>query len=152
MQDVFSKYSLREDSVEASLPWDRALAQSSVAAELRVYINGDGADVYEDRFLSLATTEDGCFTPTLILVGIRLGIDRVTPVYWEALKGSLQLPQSDWHEWRRSVTEVQGKPVVHVTDREPVMESQDADRQAAVYDVETLDDEDGDDGELIEHP
>lgn len=70
------------------------LAKHSVATELKVYINGDGADVYEDRFLSLATAEDGQFTPTLILVGIRLGIDRVTPVYWEALKASLQLPQS----------------------------------------------------------
>lgn len=38
--------------------------------------------------------EDDTFTPTLILVGIRLGIDRVTPAYWEALKESLKLPQS----------------------------------------------------------
>lgn len=59
-----------------------------------MYINGDGADVYEDKFLSLATAEGKGFNPTLILVGIRLGIDRVTPVYWEALKASLQLSQS----------------------------------------------------------
>lgn len=73
---------------------DRALAQSSVPTELKVYINGDGADVYEDRFFSLATAENARFTPTLILVGIRLGIDRVTPAYWEALKASLQISQS----------------------------------------------------------
>lgn len=36
----------------------------------------------------------GKFTPTLILVGIRLGIDRVTPSYWPSLRASLQLPQS----------------------------------------------------------
>lgn len=36
----------------------------------------------------------GKFTPTLILVGIRLGIDRVTPSYWPSLRESLRLPQS----------------------------------------------------------
>ena len=34
------------------------------------------------------------FIPTMVLVNTRLGIDRVTPAYWEALKASLQLPQS----------------------------------------------------------
>ncbi|KAL8663288.1 MAG: hypothetical protein Q9202_004037 [Teloschistes flavicans] len=199
---------------------------------LKVYINGDGADVYEDKFLSLATAGGRGFIPTLILVGIRLGIDRVTPVYWEALKASLQLPQSigiaggrpssshyfvgvqgddfffldphqtrpsvsprdkvteytkedidsyhtrrlrrlaiqdmdpsmligflirdeeDWYRWRKSVTEVQGKPVIHVADKEPLIHGQDAERQCAVNDVETFDDEDDNDeeGELVEHP
>lgn len=59
-----------------------------------MYVNGDGADVYEDSFFKLAKGGDGNFNPTLILVGIRLGIDRVTPAYWEALKATLQLPQS----------------------------------------------------------
>ncbi|KAL8654698.1 MAG: hypothetical protein Q9210_001344 [Variospora velana] len=210
-----------------------ALAQSSVPNELKVYINGDGADVYEDQFFSLATAEGARFTPTLILVGIRLGIDRITPAYWEALKAALQLPQSvgiaggrpssshyfvgvqgdnfffldphqprtalpwrvnvtdysnedvdschtrrlrrlpihdmdpsmligflirdrdDWDLWRRSVSQVQGKPVVHVADKEPVMDGQEARRQSTVYDVETLDDDEDDrcddegDGELV---
>lgn len=208
----------------------QALAKNSVATELKVYINSDGADVYEDKFLSLATAENGCFTPTLILVGIRLGIDRVTPVYWEALKASLQLSQSvgiaggrpssshyfvgvqgdsfffldphqprtalphfnnvmqhtvedidschtrrlrrlqiqgmdpsmligflirskkDWHEWRRSITEVKGKPVIHVSNREPLLESQGTDYRNAIDDIEILDNEDEEDGELIEHP
>lgn len=34
------------------------------------------------------------FHPTLILVGTRLGIDKITPVYWEALIASLQMHQS----------------------------------------------------------
>ncbi|KAL8763140.1 MAG: hypothetical protein Q9184_000985 [Pyrenodesmia sp. 2 TL-2023] len=209
---------------------DRALAQSSVPTELKVYINGDGADVYEDRFFSLATAENGRFTPTLILVGIRLGIDRVTPAYWEALKASLQIPQSvgiaggrpssshyfvgvqgdnfffldphqpraalprrenvmehskedieschtrrlrrlpiqdmdpsmligfliqdkdDWYKWRKSVTDVQGKPAVHIADKEPMMEARDTDWQSPEYNVEILDDEDEGDGELIERP
>ena len=74
--------------------YDRALSHEHTDSSLKVYVNGDGADVYEDSFHNLAKAEDGSFTPTLILVGIRLGIDRVTPAYWEALKASLQLPQS----------------------------------------------------------
>lgn len=57
-------------------------------------MTGDGPDVYEDSLFKLATEDGYGFQPVLILVGIRLGIDRVTPVYWEALKQSLQLPQS----------------------------------------------------------
>ena len=57
-------------------------------------MNENGPDVYEDSLFELAKRDNGSFCPVLILVGIRLGIDRVTPVYWEALKKSLQLPQS----------------------------------------------------------
>jgi len=72
----------------------QALSEGQPAGGLKVYITGDGADVYEDTFLKLARADAGVFHPVLILLGIRLGIDRVTPVYWEALKASLQLPQS----------------------------------------------------------
>ena len=72
----------------------RALSHKYQRTGLKVYVNGDGADVYEDSVFKLAKASDGTFTPTLILVGIRLGIDRVTPAYREALKASLQLPQS----------------------------------------------------------
>lgn len=61
---------------------------------LRVYSTGDGPDVYEDQFLKIAKPEGQEFHPTLILVGTRLGIDKITPVYWEALIASLQMPQS----------------------------------------------------------
>jgi len=57
-------------------------------------MNGDGSDVYEDAFRKVAISNNGKFHPTIILLGIRLGIDRVTPVYWEALKATLQLKQS----------------------------------------------------------
>lgn len=63
------------------------------SAGLRVYISGDGADVYEDKLKEVAL-DDGKWQPTLILVGTRLGIDKITPVYWEALKSSLQMKQS----------------------------------------------------------
>jgi cysteine protease ATG4 len=64
-------------------------------AGLRVYVSGDGADVYEDKLKQVAVDDDdGEWHPTLILVGTRLGIDKITPVYWEALKASLQMKQS----------------------------------------------------------
>lgn len=72
----------------------RALSENHTASGLRVYITGDGADVYEDSLLKHAQDDKGVFTPTLILSGVRLGIERITPVYWEALKASLKLPQS----------------------------------------------------------
>ena len=72
----------------------RALSNNSPTSNLRVYITGDGPDVYEDRFMGIAKPDGGEFHPTLVLVGTRLGIDKVTPVYWEALKASLQMPQS----------------------------------------------------------
>lgn len=76
------------------------------------------------------------------------------------LLGFLIRDRKDWDEWRKSVSEVQGKPVVHVADKEPIMDRQEAGRQSAVDDVEILDDDDGDDGgdgdegdgELIERP
>jgi cysteine protease ATG4 len=50
--------------------------------------------VYEDSFMKVAKPDGNTFIPTLILVGTRLGVDKITPVYWEALKSSLQMPQS----------------------------------------------------------
>ena len=73
---------------------DRALAEAHAESGLNVYINGDGADVYADSFLGQAKSNERSFTPTLVLLGVRLGIDRVTPAYWEALKAIVELPQS----------------------------------------------------------
>ncbi|TGJ80774.1 hypothetical protein E0Z10_g7996 [Xylaria hypoxylon] len=51
-------------------------------------------DVYEDNFMKIAKPDGATFHPTVILVGTRLGIDKITPVYWEALVASLQMSQS----------------------------------------------------------
>src|SRR6266536_1463066 len=75
------------------LIFNRALTKDREPSDLRVYITGDDSDVYEDTFMSIAKP-DGVFKPTLILVGTRLGLDKITPVYWEALKASVQMPQS----------------------------------------------------------
>jgi len=71
----------------------QALAKANESS-LRVYSTGDGPDVYEDKFFEIAKPDGENFHPTLILVGTRLGIDKITPVYWEALVASLQMPQS----------------------------------------------------------
>lgn len=206
----------------------RTLSHGYTKTGLKVYVNGDGADVYEDSLFELAKSDNGTFKPTLILVGVRLGIDRVTPVYWDALKASLQLPQSigiaggrpssshyffgiqndqffyldphytraalplrsdpaeyteeeidschtrrlrrlpltdmdpsmllaflvkdeeDWVAWRKAVTDAAGKPVVHVADTEPRLHGCGTERQSAVDDVETFDDEDESEGEIVE--
>lgn len=72
----------------------RALTNDHESSELRVYLTGDGVEVYEDTFMKIAKPDGVTFKPTLILVGTRLGLDKITPVYWEALKSSLQMPQS----------------------------------------------------------
>ena len=72
----------------------RALVNEREDVNLRVYMTGDGSDVYEESVFNIAKTSDGTFKPTLLLIGIRLGINGVTPVYWESLKASLQMPQS----------------------------------------------------------
>ena len=79
---------------QSTLKSRRALTDQHQAAGLRVYSTGDSSDVYEDRFFAAAKDDHGTIQPTLILLGIRLGIDRVTPVYWDALTAALQMPQS----------------------------------------------------------
>lgn len=71
-------------------------SECASAAGLRVYVTPSASEVYEDRFRSIARASptDPTIQPTLILLGIRLGLDRITPVYHEALKSSLTYPQS----------------------------------------------------------
>ncbi|OAA81896.1 Peptidase C54 [Akanthomyces lecanii RCEF 1005] len=71
----------------------KALANTH-ETNMRVYTTGDSPDVYEDSFMATAKSGDGVFKPTVILISTRLGIDKITPVYWEALISALQMPQS----------------------------------------------------------
>ena len=221
--------------VEFFLTGTRALSHDCEKANLKVYVNGDGADVYEDTFFKLGKSSTGAFIPTVVLLGIRLGIDRVTPAYWDALKTSLELPQSlgiaggrpssshyffahqgdylfyldphftrpalplysnpadytaeevqschtrklrrlplrdmdpsmllafliidedDWRRWREAITAAPGKAVVHIADKAPSLHGHSIERQSAVDEVETLDDEageepDGDNMEMFDRP
>ena len=62
--------------------------------------------------------------------------------------------EADWRNWRDAVSHVQGKAVVHVSDRNLALHGHGAGRESAVDDVETFDDEDSgdEDGEIVEHP
>ncbi|OQV03493.1 hypothetical protein CLAIMM_08532 [Cladophialophora immunda] len=74
----------------------KELSAECAAAGLRVYVTPSASEVYEDKFRNIAraSATDLSIRPTLILLGIRLGLDRITPVYHEALKSSLTYPQS----------------------------------------------------------
>ncbi|KAI5283457.1 Cysteine protease atg4 [Ascosphaera aggregata] len=61
---------------------------------LNVYTSLDSPDVYEDKLYTIASRGPKNFNPTLILLGVRLGLERINPVYWEALRSVLQMPQS----------------------------------------------------------
>ncbi|OBS19197.1 hypothetical protein FPOA_10921 [Fusarium poae] len=195
---------------------------NSHESSIRVYSTGDGPDVYEDEFMKIAKPPGEDFHPTLVLVGTRLGIDKITPVYWEALIAALQMPQSvgiaggrpssshyfigaqgsflfyldphhtrpalpyhedpaeytseeiaschtsrlrrihvremdpsmligfliqneaDWQELKRNVKHVQGKSIIHITDRKAVLGGSSEGRQSAIDEVETLSDDDTD--------
>lgn len=198
-----------------------ALTPQYPPAGLRIY-STPSTDIYEDKFRSIAAASptDPTITPTLILLGIRLGLDRITPVYHEALKRSLTYPQSigiaggrpssshyfigihnetffyldphdtrialpyhtspteytpeeiatchtrrlrglkiadmdpsmlmsflirdeaDWEDWKRRLNEVPGKKIVNVYAKEPPVPGVTHERESAVDEVETFDDED----------
>ncbi|KAM0256973.1 hypothetical protein ACHAQJ_004674 [Trichoderma viride] len=67
---------------------------SSSGLPLHVYSPNDGQDVYEDSFMKIARPDGQNFHPTLILIRTRLGIDKINPIYWEALIAALHMPQS----------------------------------------------------------
>lgn len=77
-------------SIKALIDEAPTLANPS---SLQVYIS-DGSDVYENEFLRVARHADGTFRPTLILLGLRLGIDSVNEIYWDSLKQFLACPQA----------------------------------------------------------
>ncbi|KAJ5154086.1 uncharacterized protein N7500_009525 [Penicillium coprophilum] len=73
---------------------DRLLLTESETPQLRVYVTNDTSNVYEDKFAQVAHDKSGQIQPTLILIGTRLGIDNVTPAYWDGLRATLAYPQS----------------------------------------------------------
>ncbi|BFZ59040.1 Cysteine protease atg4 [Saitoella coloradoensis] len=57
-----------------------------------VYVAADGGDIYENRVREIACGTDGVWKPILILAGVRLGIERVNPVYYPAIQDCLKSP------------------------------------------------------------
>ena len=52
--------------------------------------------------------------------------------------------EEEWKNWRQAVSEVQGKPIIHVSDKEPPLHGRDSEREGAIDEVETFDDDDAD--------
>ena len=50
--------------------------------------------------------------------------------------------EEDWRAWRRSVNSVQGKAIINIADRAPSLSWLGPERQGAVDEVETFDDDD----------
>lgn len=88
---------------------------------------------------------DSCHTRRLR----RLSINDMDP---SMLLAFLIRDEADWKDWREAMSNGEGKPVVHVADTEPALHSEGSERASAVDDVETLDDEDEGDGEMVERP
>lgn len=53
--------------------------------------------------------------------------------------------ENDWKQWRQSVQEVQGKAVIRVADKDPALHGMGTEREGAIDEVETFDDEEDDD-------
>lgn len=58
------------------------------------------------------------------------------------LIGFLIRDKNDWDSWRKGISQVQGKAVIRVADEEPPLHGQGTEREGAVDEVETFDDED----------
>lgn len=76
----------------------RTLVHAFPAAGLGVYVAADGGTIYESEVIAASHTAFGSprrssrrtwgDRAVLILIGHRLGIDRVNPVYYDTLKVS----------------------------------------------------------------
>ncbi|KAJ5520629.1 hypothetical protein N7463_001082 [Penicillium fimorum] len=88
------QYVLPNLEAQSDADGDRLLSTESETPQLRVYATNDTSDVYEDKFAHVAHDKSGQIQPTLILIGTRLGIDNVTPAYWDGLRAALTYPQS----------------------------------------------------------
>ncbi|KAH3672431.1 hypothetical protein WICMUC_004267 [Wickerhamomyces mucosus] len=73
----------------------QSLCNEFKSCGLNVYIGGDSGDIYERDFLAKAMgIKDDEFVPTLILLGVRLGVENVNSLYWQSLRDILSLEES----------------------------------------------------------
>lgn len=89
----YAQVPIDSSNAELILP-SRTLTNECNQLNLNVYVTNDTSDVYEDQFMRVACRKTGEMQPTLILFGLRLGIEKITHVYWEGLSAALQYPQS----------------------------------------------------------
>ena len=60
------------------------------------------------------------------------------------LIGFLVTDPEDWRRWRLGVSEVPGKPIIHVHDKQNIHTSVVKEREGAIDEVETFDTEEDD--------
>lgn len=60
------------------------------------------------------------------------------------LIGFLMRDEDDWHKWRHEVEGMRGKTIIHVADKDPALLGLDGERDAAIDEVESFDDDDDD--------
>jgi cysteine protease ATG4 len=80
---------------------------------------------------------DSCHTLRLRRIHIR----EMDP---SMLIGFLIRSEEDWADWRRCVKHVQGKTIIHIADRNPMLPGASEGREGAIDEVETLSDDDDD--------
>lgn len=56
------------------------------------------------------------------------------------LIGFLIKDEDDWTSWKKNISAVSGKPIIHVSDRESPLYGTGQEREEAVNEVEALDD------------
>lgn len=80
---------------------------------------------------------DSCHTARLRRIHVR----EMDP---SMLIGFLIQSREDWVDWRRNVKHVQGKAIIHVSDRDPMLSGVGEAREGAIDEVEILSDDDND--------
>ena len=72
----------------------RALVHNFPGSGLNVYVTTDGV-IYKNQVEeAVAHSQYGGFSNLLILVTIRLGIDKLNPIYNDAIKATFEFPQT----------------------------------------------------------
>ena len=57
--------------------------------------------------------------------------------------------EEDWKNWRRAIESVEEKAVVHVADKDPLLHGLGTEREGAIDEVETFDDDDVDEETVL---
>jgi cysteine protease ATG4 len=92
----------------------------------------EDASVYTDEEMA------SCHTRRLRRIDVR----EMDP---SMLIGFLIRDEEDWKAWRTGITNVPGKAIVHVADKEPLLSGHGTERESAIDEVETFDTEEDDD-------
>ncbi|ODV91913.1 hypothetical protein CANCADRAFT_22222, partial [Tortispora caseinolytica NRRL Y-17796] len=63
---------------------------------IKVYVASDGGDIVEQDLMAVSFDKNSAesFFPTLVLVGLRLGIEAINPMYWKSLSELLSFKLS----------------------------------------------------------